>query len=132
MSTGQIIKSEVVTGPLSTIFDLMDQLAQKFIAAEGVQVTEQVQQRVTAVTKSTTNLNAYDFYLKGRNAYLISTVESWQEAVDLYQKAIGVDPNYALAYAGLGETYSSWGWQRETNSQDAKDMYDKSLTNSQK
>ena len=47
---------------------------------------------------------AYELYLKGRHAWELRG-ENLLRAVEFYNQAIARDPNYALAYAGLGETY---------------------------
>jgi TolB-like protein/Tfp pilus assembly protein PilF len=53
----------------------------------------------------TTNAEAYQLYLKGKFYWNKRTGESLKEAAELYQQAIEKDPNYALAYSGLAETY---------------------------
>lgn len=53
----------------------------------------------------TVNPEAYQLYLKGRFYWNKRTIESLKQAVDYYKQAIEKDPNYALAYAGLAETY---------------------------
>jgi tetratricopeptide (TPR) repeat protein len=53
----------------------------------------------------TSNTEAYQVYLKGRFQWNKRTPESLQQAVEFYKQAIEKDPNYALAYSGLAETY---------------------------
>ncbi|HEX4899757.1 MAG TPA: tetratricopeptide repeat protein, partial [Pyrinomonadaceae bacterium] len=53
----------------------------------------------------TTNPDAYQLYLKGKFNWNKRTGESLQQAAELYRQAIEKDPNYALAYSGLAETY---------------------------
>jgi tetratricopeptide (TPR) repeat protein len=48
---------------------------------------------------------AYQAYLKGRVAFSRVTPESLTQAVEYFNRAIDKDPNYALAYAGLADTY---------------------------
>jgi eukaryotic-like serine/threonine-protein kinase len=60
----------------------------------------------------TANAEAYQLYLKGRFFWNKRTTESLKQAVEFYKQAIEKDPNYALAYSGLAETYvlfSSYG-----------------------
>lgn len=52
------------------------------------------------------HLEAYRFYLKGRNAWNKRTAEGLQQGINLFQKAIDTDPNYAPAYAGLADCYN--------------------------
>lgn len=61
---------------------------------------------VAKVEKSyTENPEAYQLYLKGKFYWNKRTGESLKQAVDYYNQAIEKDPNYALAYSGLAETY---------------------------
>jgi serine/threonine protein kinase/Tfp pilus assembly protein PilF len=59
------------------------------------------------VNKTYTNSpEAYELYLKGRFYWNKRTEESYQKAVEFFRQAIEKDPNYALAYSGLADTYS--------------------------
>jgi len=53
----------------------------------------------------TANPEAYQLYLKGKFFWNKRTGESLKQAAELYRQAIEKDPNYALAYSGLAETY---------------------------
>ncbi|MFZ0060992.1 MAG: FlgO family outer membrane protein [Pyrinomonadaceae bacterium] len=53
----------------------------------------------------TANAEAYQLYLKGKFYWNKRTGESLKQAADFYRQAIEKDPNYALAYSGLAETY---------------------------
>ena len=54
----------------------------------------------------TTNAEAYRLYLEGRQLWYGRTPEGLKKSIDLFQQAIAADPNYALAYTGLAETYT--------------------------
>jgi serine/threonine protein kinase/tetratricopeptide (TPR) repeat protein len=51
----------------------------------------------------TANSEAYQLYLKGRFYAVKRTAKDAQQAINYYQQAVAIDPNYALAYAGLAE-----------------------------
>jgi tetratricopeptide (TPR) repeat protein len=53
----------------------------------------------------TANPEAYQLYLKGKFYWNMRTGDSLKQAAELYRQAIEKDPNYALAYSGLAETY---------------------------
>ena len=53
----------------------------------------------------TTNPEAYQLYLKGKFYWNKRTGEALKQAAEFYRQAIEKDPNYALAYSGLAETY---------------------------
>jgi serine/threonine protein kinase/Tfp pilus assembly protein PilF len=54
----------------------------------------------------TTNPEAYRLYLEGRQLWYGRTPAGLTKSIDLFQQAIAADPNYALAYAGLADTYN--------------------------
>ena len=53
----------------------------------------------------TENAEAYQLYLRARFHFFKITPPEIRKAIDLYQQAIDVDPNYALAYAGMADAY---------------------------
>ncbi|MHB8218509.1 MAG: protein kinase domain-containing protein [Candidatus Sulfotelmatobacter sp.] len=55
---------------------------------------------------STTNSEAYRLYLEGRQLWYGRTPEGLKKSIDSFQQAIAADPNYALAYTGLADTYN--------------------------
>jgi serine/threonine-protein kinase len=70
----------------------------------------------------TENVDAYQLYLKGRFLWNKRTSESLAKAVEYFNQAIEKDPGYALAYAGLADTWYSRGWYRHV---EPKDAYEK-------
>ena len=54
----------------------------------------------------TSNPEAYRLYLEGRQAWYGRSAEGLKKSVELFQQAIAADPNYALAYAGLSDSYA--------------------------
>jgi TolB-like protein/Tfp pilus assembly protein PilF len=59
------------------------------------------------------NVRAYDLYLKGRAHYLLYTKEDMQIALERFEKAVDVEPSYALAWAGIADAcgqFADKGW----------------------
>ena len=54
---------------------------------------------------TTSNSDAYQFYLKGRFYWNQRTKENLKRSIDAFHQAIAIDPNYALAYVGLANVY---------------------------
>jgi eukaryotic-like serine/threonine-protein kinase len=54
----------------------------------------------------TSNPEAYRLFLEGRQLWYGRTPSGLKKSIDLFQQAIAADPNYALAYAGLADTYN--------------------------
>jgi TolB-like protein/Tfp pilus assembly protein PilF len=74
----------------------------------------------TSLTKKYTNNNdAYQLYLKGRFSWNRRTIGSLKQAVEFFKQAIEKDPNYALAYAGLAETYVLFSQYNVTSAKDS-------------
>jgi serine/threonine protein kinase len=74
------------------------------------QLSERMQGRVEiqeggAHGRPTQNPKAFQLYLKGRHALSRYSVADVQRAISYFDKALEMDPNYALAYAGLAESY---------------------------
>lgn len=55
----------------------------------------------------TENVEAYQLYVKGRFYWNRRTVPDLQRSIEYFNQAIAIDPNYALAYAGLSNAYSN-------------------------
>jgi len=75
--------------------DIANKLRTKMSGAEKQQVTKQ----------GTQNPEAYQFYVKGRYYWNKRTPGDLKTALSYFQQAIDKDPNYAMAYAGLADTY---------------------------
>jgi TolB-like protein/Tfp pilus assembly protein PilF len=67
----------------------------------------------------TANAQAYQLYLKGRFQWNKRTGESLRQAVEFYNQAIERDPNYALAYSGLAESYVLFPFYSVASSQES-------------
>ena len=59
----------------------------------------------TLVKRHTSDPEAYNLYLKGRYFWNRRSAESSRKAIGYFQEAIARDPDYALAYAGLADSY---------------------------
>jgi TolB-like protein/tetratricopeptide (TPR) repeat protein len=59
--------------------------------------------------RSPTNSEVYQLYLKGRYHANQTTAVELKKGIEYFQRAIDIDPGYALAYAGLADSYSSLG-----------------------
>ena len=77
------------------------------------QISEALRLKLTTAQKkqlrkrSTINPEAYQAYLRGRHHWNQWTPDGFRRALDEFQRAIDLDPLYAVAYAGLGDTYGA-------------------------
>jgi eukaryotic-like serine/threonine-protein kinase len=88
---------------LADITQLQGDIARDVSSRLRVKLTGGEEQRMTHA--ATTNPEAYRLYLEGRQAWYGRTPDGLKKSIDLFQQAIAADPNYALAYAGLADTY---------------------------
>ncbi len=95
--------SEQYSREAGDIFALQNEVARKIADAIEAVVTpdelEQIQK------KPTENLQAYDYYLRGLEPMWTGTREGWLQAIAFFEKAIGEDPQFALAYADIAIAY---------------------------
>jgi len=116
-TTGGHVWAERYDRDLKDVFDLQDEIRQRIVAALEVRVMEVEQERV--MHKAKTNLNAYDYVLRGKWYSHQYTREANTQARQMYEKAIALDSAFARAYAGLGWTYyEEWThqWSRDSQS----------------
>jgi Tfp pilus assembly protein PilF len=66
----------------------------------------------------TDNVPAYQAYLKGRYYWNKRTAEGITKSIEYYKEAIKLDPNYALAYTGLADSYVQGVWHVPFNSEE--------------
>ena len=85
--------SELITLQSEITRAVSNQLKTKLSGADAARV----QKNYTA------NSEAYQLYLKGRFYAIKRTAKDAKQAIEYYQQAVAIDPNYALAYAGLAE-----------------------------
>jgi len=89
---------------LKDIFMIQSEVAQRIAQSLQVQLSPAESQQLAP--SLTTNLTAYDYYLKGRDYYYNYNPTDNSQAIRLFEQALKVDPGYALAYAGLGDAYA--------------------------
>jgi TolB-like protein/Tfp pilus assembly protein PilF len=86
------------------VFTLQEDLANEISEKLRLQLSGDEKQRLAK--RYTTNAEAYELYLKGRYYWNKRTAEGFVQARDYFQQSIEKDPAYALAYAGLADTYA--------------------------
>lgn len=116
-NTGGHLWAERYDRDLKDIFALQDEVTQKIVAALAVKLTEDEQERL--VRKGTDSLEAYDYTLRGWDYFFRFTMEANVQAREMFERAIDLAPQYALAHSALGWTYWtqwSFGWSQDPQS----------------
>ena len=93
--------------PWTDVFQVQDAIAEQVGRALAVALPGEGRRRIER--RRTSNVEAYEAYLKGRYFWNMRTPEGFQKALDYFQQAIDRDGNYAPAYAGLADTYALLG-----------------------
>jgi serine/threonine-protein kinase len=87
----------------SDILVVQAEIAREISDKLQVNLTAQEQKRL--IKRYTDNTEAYEAYLKGRHYWNKRTAEDFKKSIEYFQQAIEKDPRYALAYAGLADSY---------------------------
>jgi adenylate cyclase len=97
--------SETYDRQLTDVFAVQDEIASHIVDALQVQLSAGDRDALHRQAP-TTSIQAYDYYLRGRQYIDDHRPEAHRRAREMFQKAIEIDPEYALAYAGLADTFS--------------------------
>jgi TolB-like protein/Flp pilus assembly protein TadD len=92
------------TRKATDVAEVQGDIARDISSSLRIHLSGSEQQRLSRA--STTNPEAYRLYLEGRQLWYGRTPAGIKKSIDLFQQAIGADPNYALAYSGLADTYN--------------------------
>ncbi len=93
--------------PLADILAVQDEISSEIFEKLRVRLTGEEKRKATK--RYTENADAYQLYLKGRFYWNQGTVAGLKQSIEYLQQAITKDPKYALAYAGLADSYLSLG-----------------------
>ena len=97
---GELRWSEIYDDELKDVFAVRDKITQSVVGKLAIKLDE-LETRL-AFKKPTDSLEAYDYVLRGREAYARDIRSANMEARKLFEQAIQLDPSYASAYAALG------------------------------
>jgi len=89
--------------PLSGLPGVQKQIAEKI--ADTLHLGRGTHEKTGSGTRHTSNPDAYRLYLKGRYFWNQYTEDGWRKAIESFNQALAIDPDYALAWAGLADTY---------------------------
>jgi DNA-binding winged helix-turn-helix (wHTH) protein/tetratricopeptide (TPR) repeat protein len=104
----RLLWQDAVEVPVSDLMWLESQVAQRVAAALGVPVSGK--ERAALARHMTESLDAYQWFLRGRLHFERRTRRDLREALTAFERATASDPNYALAYAWVANTWSPMGY----------------------
>ncbi len=98
--------SERYDREMQDVFEVQDEIARKI--AEALRVTLTPQEQAALATKPTDNLQAYDLYLRGKSYARRLTRQDLEFALQMFENAVAMDPNFALAYAAIAKVCAEY------------------------
>ena len=111
VDSGKVLNAASVHGTYpGQIFDLQEELAKKLAGAINGTVNQKWTDNMNEYISSTTNYAAYQLYIQARVEHLKYNSQDYPKALDLYRRAAAKDPKFALAWAGMSEVNSLWGY----------------------
>ena len=115
---GYQLWSERFDREIEDIFAVQDEIARSVLDALGLSLTKREERRF--LKPSTTNVEAYEFYLRGRKFFQTWTRQNMEFARQMFLRAVAIDPDFASAWAGLADAYVDlYRWGR--NSRDLEE-----------
>jgi adenylate cyclase len=103
-TTGAHLWAERYDRVLEDVFTVQDEITRNIVTALEVQLTSGEQVRLWR--QGTTNPEAYDTFLRGRDHAMRKTREHVVQARSLFERAIQLDPGFTMAYVGLASTFT--------------------------
>jgi serine/threonine protein kinase/Flp pilus assembly protein TadD len=107
-ATDQHLWAESYERDLRDVLSLQGEVARAI--ANDIQVKLTPQEQARLVSARSVDPEAYQLYLKGRFYWSKRTEAGLKNGIEYFHQAIDLDPNYALAYAGIADCYSLLGW----------------------
>ena len=114
-STDFPLWSERYDREMQDVFEVQDEIAQKIAAALRITLSPQEQKALSA--KPTENLQAYDLYLRGRNYARRVGRQDMQFALQMYENAVALDPEFAVAHAAVANVCAQFYYYFERQPQ---------------
>jgi serine/threonine protein kinase/tetratricopeptide (TPR) repeat protein len=98
------LRAGTITAEANNVFSVEDQVIDSVLSSLDLELHSA--EKTALTNRGTAEPAAYDFYLRGRG-YLqeYEKPENVDSAIQVFTRALDRDPNYAFAYAGLGESY---------------------------
>ena len=97
--------SETYDRRMEDIFQVQDEIAAAIVDKLRIELAPQEQELAVRDKAPTQNVQAYEYYLQGRQAWKKRGEDNLKRAIDFYQRAIALDPGFARAHAALASAY---------------------------
>ena len=104
VTDGYHLWSERYDRDMENVFAIQDEIAQNIVRSLSVILSDSEKRAIAKVP--TANVKAYEYYLRGRQFFHQARKKSLQFAREMLTRAIEIDPDYALAHAGIADCCS--------------------------
>jgi adenylate cyclase len=101
VESGYHIWSETYDRQLEDVFAIQDEISRAIVEALKLQLVD----GPTDLVVPTTNIEAYNLYLKGRFVFNKFTEPTLRRGIDFFQQALMLDPGFARAFAGIADCW---------------------------
>src|SRR5262249_13808232 len=108
VSDGAQIWGEQYDEKMANVLSIQSDISKKISDKLRFALTGEEEQRIAK--QYTVNSDAYEFYIQGRYYWNKRSEDGLKKAIGFFEQALTKDPNYALAYAGLADSYASLGF----------------------
>ena len=100
-ATGGHLWAERYDRDLTDIFEVQDDVTRRIV--DALKVTLSPAEKARLADSGTSNIDAYDYFLRGREFLLGKTKnrETFEQSIKFFMRALELDPSYSQAYAGL-------------------------------
>src|SRR5205807_2280689 len=107
--------SERYDREMKDVFEVQDEIARRI--AEALRITLTPQEQEALAVKPTENLQAYDLYLRGRSYARRLTRQDLEFALQMFENAVAMDPDFALAHAAIAKVCAEYhfNFQRDAS-----------------
>lgn len=104
VNKGSILWANRYERNFTDLFAIQDDVTQKIVHSLALTLTTEEKQRIAR--RYTHSLEAYEYFLRGQYHLSARTAEDSVQALEMYQRAIDIDPGFARAYAGMAIMYT--------------------------
>src|SRR5207244_3516599 len=108
VTDGYDLWSEIYERDVADVFAIQEEISRAIV--DTLRVRLATGQASTLVEPHTDNVQAYTAYLRARYFWRRKSANGLRKCIEYFEQAIAADPAYALAYAGLADTYISQGY----------------------